>query len=253
MMFWQPRLDSDEVQRLYTDYRGDRYFRARHAEEFWYTRSVNSSLGGETDAGSRKRLLHAVLSRHCDVGSFDSSLDYGGDRGQLLAEGPGRKRYVYDISGAAPVAGVSRVGSEAELRELRVDLLLLCNVLEHVSEPSAFLEDLKPRLTPNGILYVEVPSEQFPLTDIPAASWYERYLDRLSRANWVLRLADLYSTAIRVKFRRIPPLGFAKMHEHMNYYHRESLAILLTRVGFQLLECSETTAGGSIVALALNA
>ena len=41
----------------------------------------------------------------------------------------------------------------------RYDLILLRHVLEHVHDPIGFLQSLARRLTPGGVLYVEVPNQ----------------------------------------------------------------------------------------------
>jgi hypothetical protein len=64
----------------------------------------------------------------------------------------------------------------------------------------------------------------------------------------LIRLAvDFWSTAMRVKFRLIPPLGFVKQHEHLNFFDAHSLPILLEHAGLSLLSCSATE--GAVVAL----
>jgi hypothetical protein len=253
LLFWEPRLSEAEAQQLYAGYRGEDYFRVRHRQEFWYTRAVNQGLGGTEEMEIRRRTMLDTVARHRSLEHVGSVLDYGGDRGQILASGPGANRYVFDISGAEPVAGVSSLRSEAEMAGLRVDLLLLCHVLEHVSTPLDFLQRLKPCLAPGGLVFIEVPWEQFPLADIPERPWYRAYLARLARMSTMLRLVDFYSTAVRVKLRRIPPLGFAKMHEHLNYFGERSLRSLLEHSGFQVLECARLSRSGPVVALATPA
>ncbi len=250
LMFFSCRLDRGEVARLYAGYRGEEYFRARHKHEFWYTRAFNDRLGEEADIRGRRELLYAAIGRHRDLGSIGSALDYGGDRGQILAQGPGRRRYVFDVSAAEPVEGVKRLRDEAELAGLDVDLLLLCEVLEHASAPVELLRKLASCLRPGGLLFVTVPYEQVPIADIPSAPWYRAYLRVLVKWKPLLTLGDFYSTAFRVKFCRIPPFGFAKMHEHLNFFSAKSLGLALSRGGFDVLECGLASPAGPLVAVA---
>ncbi len=60
---------------------------------------------------------------------------------------------------------------------------------------------------------------------------------------------DFWSTAVRIKFGFIPPLGFAKQHEHLNYFDAPSMATLVSKAGLEVLECSKVASSGAIVAL----
>lgn len=59
-------------------------------------------------------------------------------------------------------------------------------------------------------------------------------------ARWLLQLVDLYSTVARVKFNFIPPIGLQKCSEHLNFFTNKSMAALLNRAGFELLETGAT-------------
>jgi SAM-dependent methyltransferase len=172
--------------------------------------------------------------------------------GQILAQGPGQRRYVFDVSAAEPVEGVNRLRHEAELAGLDVDLLLLCEVLEHASAPVELLRKLVSCLRPGSLLFVTVPHEQVPIADIPDAPWYRAYLRMLVKWKPLLTLGDFYSTAFRVKFGRIPPFGFAKMHEHLNFFSAKSLGLALNRSGFNVLECGLASPAGPLVAVAAH-
>src|ERR1700744_724955 len=86
--FFDTRLSGAEIQKLYADYRGDAYFEARHRHEFWYTRKVNDGIGSDdVKIAARKRSLAEILGDRAR--SFATVLDYGGDRGQVIADGWG--------------------------------------------------------------------------------------------------------------------------------------------------------------------
>jgi len=84
---------------LYGGYRGEEYFRPAISTEFWYTRGFNDWSRPQKEeadpyaAGPRK-LLYAH-GRHWDLGSIGFGAGHGGDRGQILAQGPGQRRYVF--------------------------------------------------------------------------------------------------------------------------------------------------------------
>ena len=246
MIFYSLRLSDEEVRRLYCQYRSETYFVARHKHEFWYTRGYHRRLGGEMEMGPRRRALHAAISRHRSINSVDTVLDYGGDGGQLLSDGPGNRRAVFDLSGAPPLPGIERVTSEDALANRQFDLVVLANVLEHVAAPTAQLAKLRGLLAPGGVIFVAVPDERFPLGDLPSGRWYRRYLDVIRRLTPLHIMLDFYATAVRVKMRRIPPLGFAKMHEHVNLFSPRALVTCLELAGFRVLECGGV---GEIVAI----
>ena len=173
-----------------------------------------------------------------------SVLDYGGDRGQFIPDGVGTERYVYELSNATPVAGVTRLAS-VDNREF--DFVMLAHVLEHCSEPKQILEGLKRLGHEGALFYFEVPFERPSLRWAGKGRSQERYVGALLRAEPLLRLVDFSSTVARLKFNFIPPLGLQKCSEHLNFFNERSLEKLLERAGFELVNCgvaSVTTCNG---------
>lgn len=247
--FFDARLDDDEVARLYDGYRDDRYFRERHRHEWWYTRRANERLGGdEAGVRGRRAALARFLAAHTDAATHarlrceGRVLDYGGDRGQFIPEGLGRDRLVFDLSGVTPVEGVRAIRDEAELAGQRFDLVLLAHVLEHVSDPTAFLARLRALGRAPARLYVEVPLERPRLFGVLRGRAGEAWLELLLRAPRVLGAVDFYSTACRVGLGFVPPMGLAKAHEHLNFFEPRSLRALLESAGFSV-DAVEATSG----------
>lgn len=89
MIFYALRPNDLEMAKLYTSYRGEQYFRLRHKHEFWYSRGFHDRLGNESVMPTRREAFLGYLSRHYEMSRFENVLDYGGDRGQMLADGPG--------------------------------------------------------------------------------------------------------------------------------------------------------------------
>lgn len=239
--FFDVRLDDAEIARLYDGYRDERYLRERRRHEWWYTRRANEHLGAdEVRVRARRRELSRFLGAHCTLDGVSSVLDYGGDRGQLIPPELGAERFVFDLSGVAPADGVQPIRSERELSDRTFDLVLLSHVLEHVSEPAAFLERLRPLGRADALLYVEVPLERPRLGGVLRGRAGEAWLDLLLAAPRALRAFDFYSTAFRVGLGIVPPLGFTKVHEHLNFFEARSLRGLLERVGFEVvaIECA---------------
>ncbi len=247
--FFEDRFDDDEAARLYADYRSEDYYRLRHYWEPWYTRAFNAGLGGEAEMDGRREVYHRILDRHAPAAVVDTVLDYGGDRGQLMTGGPGREHYVFDISGVEPEPGVIPIDGAAALGDRTFDLVLLCEVLEHVPDPVRTLADVTAHVRPGGLLYVTVPNREFPPADIPTGVWYTAWLRLVLRHRWTTLAVDFWSTGVRVKFGRVPPLGFVKLHEHINFFAPAALDVLLRRAGLDLLACEPYGDGRGLVAL----
>lgn len=237
--FFDARLTPAETDRLYCGYRGAAYFRCRHRHEFWYTEKFNKGLGNDPRTiGAKQQLLLAMLERHLDPATIVSVLDFGGDRGQFIPESLGREKYVYELSSATPVQSVTRIDTD-DLWNRRFDLVMLCGVLEHCSDPQEMLRAIR-KLGGEGelLLYVELPHERFNLRWARFNWFYEKYLAALLCFGPIFRMVDFYSTAVRVRWSCVPPLGFVKCHEHLNYFTEKSLEIVLKESGFDILECT---------------
>ncbi len=167
LAFFSARYEDAEISRLYEGYRGEDYFAARNKVEPWYTRKFNENMGNEAGIAPRRDVYQATLAAHADLSSIETVLDYAGDRGQMMEGGPGREHFVFDISGVPPIDGVVPISDEASLAGRSFDVVLLCGVVEHFSEPLPQLEQAAKYVKPGGPLFVEVPDEQFPNTGIP--------------------------------------------------------------------------------------
>jgi SAM-dependent methyltransferase len=247
LAFFAARYTDAEIARLYDDYRGERYLAIRHRFEPWYTRKFNDDIGGDAGMAPRQQVYRDTIAAHVDTASIGTVLDYAGDRGQMMQGGPGREHFVYEISGVRPDDGVVGISDPDALKGRVFDLVLACGVVEHFSGPLEQLRQVAEHVKPGGWLYVEVPDERFRLDAIPRGRWYERYLRFLAHTGLLLLAVDFWSTAWRVKFRLIPPLGFAKQHEHLNYFDQRSLSRLADGAGLSVVDCS--LAPGAVVAL----
>ena len=63
------------------------------------------------------------------------------------------------------------------------------------------------------------------------------YLQLLAKSPRLAMLMDFYSTACRIKFSLVPPLGFVKLHEHISFFNEQSLVALGRRAGQEVLVC----------------
>ena len=240
LRFFDSRLTPEEAEKLYSGYRGEEYFRVRHRYERWYSRQFNQGMGHDGPAiTARKEAAKTFLKRHLDLASIGTVLDYGGDEGQFIPAALGKEKFVFELSDATPAAGVTKIGSEADLHARSFDLVMICHVLEHCSDPCAVLKSIRELQGGGPLLcYVELPYERYNLRFAGRGKLFRGYLATLLRCPPVLTAVDFLSTAVRLKTNCIPPLGIMKCHEHLNYFNEKSLEALLRAAGFDVLECT---------------
>jgi SAM-dependent methyltransferase len=235
--FFNVRLTHDEVDRLYSEYRGERYFAARRRWEFWYSRKINSGISGDPkEIADRMAALEKLALPHLHHKKVGTVLDYGGDRGQFIPHSLGTDKYVFEVSDAMPVDGVTRIATHQELEGRHFDFVMILCVLEHCSDPANVLEQLRSCLQPGSFLCVTVPHERYGVGFAGKGTLYRSYLNALLRFPLLLVAMDFYSSAARIRLGFIPPLGFAKCHEHLNFFNQKSMTALLERTGFEVID-----------------
>lgn len=249
---WTERgLDDAEAARLYTGYRGEAYFALRHRLEPWYTRAVNDGIGSEAEMAGRRALMARLLGKAGLAGRrFGTVVDWGGDRGQMLKELPAARKLVHEVSQVEPDPGVEKLERLADAAG-SADLVLNCHVLEHLNEPARGLEESVSVLAPGGHLYLELPHEPWSPPFL-APQLAEPWLKGLGRTRWPLLAMDFVSTALRVKLKVIPPLGFLAVREHLNFFTVDSVRRLVERAGLIPLVCEQPDAH-TLVAVARRA
>ena len=248
---WSLRgLSGQEAARLYTGYRGEAYFAARHAVEPWYTRAVNGAIGSESAMQGRRQVLaDALAAAAVKSGPRPQGrcLDFGGDRGQMLKNLPDADKFVHEVSGVQLDPWARRLDS-LESEAGRFDLVLNCQVLEHVNDPLSALRETTAMARRGGWLYVEVPDERWRSLWARPGRLRERWLKAVARSTRAAIAVDFVSTACRVKLGWIPPLGFWAMREHINFFSPRSLELLARAAGLEPLSLQVTASGISLVA-----
>lgn len=253
LRFFDHRYDEEETRRLYSGYRGEAYFQARHQHEFWYLRRHNDGTGHDAAIlAARKDATAAFLRRHANVEGLSRVLDYGGDSGQFIPGGIGIQRDVFEVSDATPVPGVRRISDEGHLKEGGYDLILLNHVLEHASNPGDLLRRVTRWMRPGtGLLHVEVPLERYDLAWVGRGEAEVHRLAALTTCPGRLRWLDFYSTLFRVATKVVPPLGFLKLHEHINLFDARALARACESAELEVLAIETGNRGSGEVAAAL--
>lgn len=139
-------------------------------------------------------------------------LDVGCGAGQFLKYAQGRGWQAQGVEPSSEAAqsaaqrGVSVFAGSfeafAENRTDTYDVICLKNILEHLPEPTAFLERCRSLLTKKGVLFVEVPNDY----------------DASQRAGVAL-------LKVRKSWLAVP--------DHINYFSFDSLRALLRRLGYR--------------------
>jgi hypothetical protein len=227
-MFYNPRLDDDELRRLYSNYRTPEYQQMRHASEPWYTPKFNTDLASPSSYEIRRAKVEPILREHVDPRKINRILDYGGDRGDLVAGlFSGAEAFVYDISGIPAAAGVTSTNDPAGCK---ADLIINSNVLEHVGFPRLLVSEILKAAPKGGLVFLEVPCELvFGMT---------RVSRRLAQIG-VMALA--HPTLARSIIR---PASLYMMHEHINYFTERSLTSLMRSCGGSVIASGSYSSTG---------
>lgn len=196
-IFCDMRFEPDEMQRLYAGYRDITYTSLREQFEPGYTQR-NASLEAEATYLPR---VEQFLSPH--VARNGRILDWGGGSGvntpfRLTAA----THHVFDISRAPTIPGATNVTGEA-IRSQCYDLIVLSEVLEHVSYPNELLHQVSDAMTHDTILYIEVPYEDLVKTSKNIGKEWPM------KKHW---------------------------HEHINFFSERSLECLLENNNLRLVE-----------------
>lgn len=245
--FFERGLNDVEAERYYRGYRDAEYVRSRRCWEPFYTRTQHTVQVAWSRSAQRTDALRKALAQSSAPSHFGCVLDHGGNEGHMLAGVTADRKAVFDPSGCPTLPGIGRY-AEADNLPSGWDLILSCQVLEHISSPAGYLHQMAALLGDQGWLYIEVPSETWrPASE--AGRLRNAFLRWLIRWRPLLIAADVICTVSRIKFGRLPPLGFVAMREHLNYFSIEALTALLSNSGFSI-DSSGINDAGQIYAVA---
>ena len=227
-MFYNPRLDDAEVQLLYRNYRSEEYQKMRWKVEPWYTPKLNANLASPSSYRARRAKVGSTLRSNIGPRTIHRVLDYGGDRGDLVAGLlDDSEAYVYDISGIPAAPGVVATSDPAACK---ADLIINSNVLEHVGFPRTMVSEMLRVSPENGLLYLEVPSE--------------RPTDPIKLLRRIAQIGIIALTRPALGARMVRLESIYMMHEHINYFTERSLTALLRAAGGTLIASGTHSEGG---------
>jgi 2-polyprenyl-3-methyl-5-hydroxy-6-metoxy-1,4-benzoquinol methylase len=127
-------------------------------------------------AGEAYGRYDVLFEKIQSFGKFNSVLDYGCGGGQFVVEAikngflvtgtEYNPELVTNLSGAFPKASFQTINDFFNSTST-FDIIFLCNVLEHLTNPKEIMLKLKSRLNSNGVIVLEGPIENnFNLTQI---------------------------------------------------------------------------------------
>lgn len=139
------------------------------AEKYAYLKQYEPDIGGQSghDQYAKnldKKRADRVYSKCSSYKSRRQGdvLDYGGGNGKLMMPFLENKYKCHLIDyNDNPLPGVSKIGDDINSYQgnKKFDVILCSHVLEHVSEISKLVNQLKALLKPEGIIYAEIPLE----------------------------------------------------------------------------------------------
>lgn len=176
-------------------------------EKYSFLQRYEKNIGGQanghnaraSDERRARRIFEAVSQytgkRKCSV------LDFGGGNGKLLAPfiSAGHSCDLIDYS-VCPLPGVNKIADtlDDDVHRRTYDVIICSHVLEHLAEPGRIASQLRERLSGEGVIYCEVPSDL--------------------REGFTARLKEDPVT-------------------HINFFNRESFRALLEQNALAVLEC----------------
>lgn len=147
--FCNTRFTDQEMSNLYQGYRNSRYNAMRLECEPNY----NMSLHSDDYVNDRKQFIDSIVFKN--AADINSILDYGGDGGQYIPDA--KRKCVYDLSDADTIDQVEKFDITSEEQ---FDLVMNCQVLEHVSDINGLVETVKK--FSKKYVYIEVPAYRRP-------------------------------------------------------------------------------------------
>jgi len=206
------QFDSTEIKKLYDEFRNQEW-RKESPDE--YFDRITAMPAAASENSQKMSLLQRVVGSE-KLSQGGAAIDIGCGGGVLLhtakkALGAGWSFYGVEPTpsfaelgsrrtGAAVINGNYRAGLFADIK---FDLAMCCQVLEHLDRPSEFVGEIRSDLRGEGLLYLEVPD-----------------------------ISD---------FQTLPEDHDRFMVQHISYFSQPTLEKLLTRSNFKILDSGVST------------
>jgi hypothetical protein len=153
LLFLDMRFDDQELSKLYYNYRDENYSNLRNKYEPGY-KLINKVINLPNNYVKKtENFLSPFLTSRANI------LDFGGDDGKNTPfQNTENIIHIYDISKKPSVKNCKKVNKSSMLK--KYNLIILSNVIEHVSYPQLIINEIKKLLNKNSILYIELPLEK---------------------------------------------------------------------------------------------
>lgn len=178
--FSEFRLTEEEEIKYYTDYRGSMYDQQRKICTPFYE-DIKHLFDEPSYKQNRRKAVSDLVSKYIDPLQIKTVLDYGGDDGSLIPNTfINANKFVYDLSNRPLIDDVLFYNLDDDAK---FDLVICSHVLEHKSDPSDLMHQLKSTMHESSFLYIEVPyKEKYPLPpntfDEHLNEWNEKSLKK---------------------------------------------------------------------------
>jgi hypothetical protein len=232
--YFAHRYNEIEVEKIYSEYRSDSFFKIRRRWEPWYNKRVNEAFSDPVNNSDqiqsrRKFTENALLAAGIDTATLRGCIDFGGDHGQFVPTEVSKPHFIVEKNSSKKGIG-SEVFFVDDINDvhIQVDLVTNCYVLEHMSDLDSVIESMRSKNSAQGCILIEVPLDGFKTSKFHRTQFYKSYLGAIIRFRLLFVAVDFVSGVFRQFFGRIPWFGIVKQSEHVNYFSVESLERFLT-------------------------
>jgi len=233
IQFFERRYTSSELHFLYSDYRGDNYLARRRRWEPWYSSKRNHSIGHDHHVETtRKQAVEGFLSRFLNGGAALRIVDYGGDEGQFIPQLPSVQfAGVFEVSGRPVRPGISVLHSLEQVQKTSPNLIMLCHVLEHLTDPRTEFEAIVAVLSPGGHIYIEVPIDGHRVKS-PTPP---QLISFFRSSQIVFIISDFVSQISRFKFGWQSRFRIIKQSEHLQFFTLPTLEVVARELNLNVV------------------
>lgn len=162
------RFTNDEMFLIYDNYRGYNYNQLRLEIEGPRYNSYIGKFTSPEHIEQRMQGINSIINRSINIENIKTVLDYGGGAGHFIPSSfKYAEKFVYDIDESNLCPGIKKFNLN---KEIEIDYIQCCHVLEHVSEPISFMKELIKFANTETLIYIEVPNNG---DTKPNRTWHE--------------------------------------------------------------------------------